>query len=98
MKDEVARAREQASATVETSMAGAKGKLADLQSSSDANFGNAPGQPGTFLFSISADEEGKGAGVNATHVNQTRPRPGREELDEQEQKRKSLPPTKIPTE
>jgi conjugal transfer mating pair stabilization protein TraG len=65
-------------------------ELAGQQVTSDGAFSNAPGGPGTFLKSIASDDEGRGIGVDATHVGASRPRPGRAEVQQQEARRKGM--------
>ena len=58
--------------------------LVNLQVSSDAAFENAAGQAGSLLHSMAADRTGHGIGVDATHVDATRPRPGKAAMEARE--------------
>lgn len=89
VKRDVTAGQVRAKGKIDAAAAAAGAELAGQQVSSDGAFSNAPGGPGTFLKSIASDDEGKGIGVDATHVGASRPRPGRTEVHEQEAKRKS---------
>ncbi|MGM9489638.1 conjugal transfer protein TraG N-terminal domain-containing protein [Ideonella sp. YS5] len=96
LKSDVATGQGQVELRIEQSNESAKTHLAAQQMGSDAAFKNAPAQAGSFLHSIASDSEGNGTGVEATRVQVSRPRPGRQDLDDWNEKRKASN-SEIPT-
>jgi len=94
LKQEVAAGQAGVKAKLDSGEQAAEASMGAAQAGSDAAFANAPGQPGSFLYSIASDSQGHGIGVDATHARGARPRPGRSELAPADAQRK---PPEIPT-
>lgn len=88
IKKAVASGQSGVQGAVQAAEGGTSQGLANQQLGSDGAFSNAPGRPGTFLFSIASDRDGNGVGVEASRVLTARPRPGEADLQQFNEKRK----------